>query len=94
MPTSSSLRSAPPAPEPEVSVSSDYARALELAGLMWRAPLRRRRLAVGVFLLGAVVTLATALLKARVGDEVTVRTPRGPERLDVTDIRYGTADQG
>ena len=38
--------------------------------------------------------LATALLKARVGDVVTVRTPRGPERLDVTDIRYGTADQG
>ncbi len=65
MPTSSSLRSAPPAPEPEVSVSSDYARALELAGLMWRAPLRRRRLAVGVFLLGAVVTLATALLMPR-----------------------------
>ncbi len=32
--------------------------------------------------------LATALLKARVGDVVTVRTPRGPERLEVTGIRY------
>jgi transcription elongation factor GreB len=32
--------------------------------------------------------LATALLKSRVGDVVTVRTPRGPERLDVVDIRY------
>lgn len=32
--------------------------------------------------------LATALLKARVGDIVTVRTPRGPERLEVVAIRY------
>lgn len=32
--------------------------------------------------------LATALLKARVGDVVTLRTPRGPERLEVTAIRY------
>jgi transcription elongation factor GreB len=34
--------------------------------------------------------LATALLKARVGDAVTVRTPRGPERLEVVAIRYDT----
>ncbi len=32
--------------------------------------------------------LATALLKARAGDVVTVRTPRGPERLEVVSIRY------
>lgn len=32
--------------------------------------------------------LATALLKARIGDVVTVRTPRGPDRLEVVDIRY------
>ncbi len=32
--------------------------------------------------------LATALLKAKVGDTVTVRTPRGPERIEVEDIRY------
>ena len=32
--------------------------------------------------------LATALLKARVGDAGTVRTPRGPERLEVVAIRY------
>lgn len=32
--------------------------------------------------------LATALLKAKVGDVVTVRTPRGPERLEVVEIRY------
>jgi transcription elongation factor GreB len=32
--------------------------------------------------------LAVALLKARVGDTVTVRTPRGPERLEVVAIRY------
>ena len=32
--------------------------------------------------------LATALLKAKVGDSVTVRAPRGPERIDVDEIRY------
>jgi transcription elongation factor GreB len=32
--------------------------------------------------------LARALLKARVGDTVTVRAPRGPERLEVVAIRY------
>jgi transcription elongation factor GreB len=32
--------------------------------------------------------LATALLKARVGDVVTLRTPVGPEKLEVIDIRY------
>lgn len=34
--------------------------------------------------------LATALIKARVGDIVTVRTPRGPERIEVVAIRYDT----
>jgi transcription elongation factor GreB len=32
--------------------------------------------------------LAIALLKARVGDIVTVRTPLGPERLEIVAIRY------
>lgn len=32
--------------------------------------------------------LARALLKAKVGDTVTLRAPRGPERLDVVAIRY------
>lgn len=32
--------------------------------------------------------LAMALIKARVGDVVTLRTPRGPERLEVRAIRY------
>lgn len=32
--------------------------------------------------------LAHALLKARGGDVVTLRTPQGPERLEVLDIRY------
>jgi transcription elongation factor GreB len=32
--------------------------------------------------------LATALLKAKVDDVVVLRTPRGPERLTVVDIRY------
>jgi transcription elongation factor GreB len=32
--------------------------------------------------------IATALMKASVGDVVTVRTPRGPEEMEVVDIRY------
>jgi transcription elongation factor GreB len=32
--------------------------------------------------------LATALLKAKVGDLVTLHTPRGPEELEVVAIRY------
>ena len=32
--------------------------------------------------------VALALLGARVGDEVLVRTPRGPERIEVVGIRY------
>ena len=32
--------------------------------------------------------LARALLKAKVGDTVTVRAPRGPERLEILAIRY------
>ena len=36
--------------------------------------------------------LAKSLLKARVGDVVTVRSPRGPERLEVLAIRYDALD--
>lgn len=32
--------------------------------------------------------IALALLRARTGDEVTVRTPRGPERIEVLAIAY------
>ena len=32
--------------------------------------------------------LATALLTARVGDTVTLRAPRGPERLEIVSVRY------
>ncbi|MEO7274557.1 MAG: transcription elongation factor GreB [Vicinamibacterales bacterium] len=32
--------------------------------------------------------MAAALLKARVGDVVTLQTPRGPERLDILAVRY------
>ena len=35
-----------------------------------------------------VAPIATALLKARVGDEVLVHTPRGPQRLDVVAVSY------
>lgn len=32
--------------------------------------------------------MATAMLKAKVGDVVTLRTPRGPERIEIVAIRY------
>ena len=32
--------------------------------------------------------LASALLKAKVGDTVIVRAPRGPERVEIVEIRY------
>jgi transcription elongation factor GreB len=35
--------------------------------------------------------VALALLKARAGDEITVRTPRGPEVLEVLKISYPAA---
>ncbi|HYE52487.1 MAG TPA: GreA/GreB family elongation factor, partial [Azospirillaceae bacterium] len=36
-----------------------------------------------------VSPIARALLKARVGDVVTVRTPEGPKEVEVVEIRYG-----
>lgn len=36
--------------------------------------------------------LAMALIKAKVGDVVTLRTPLGPERLEVVAIRYDPLD--
>jgi transcription elongation factor GreB len=32
--------------------------------------------------------IAKALLRARVGDTVTLRTPRGPEEIEIVDVRY------
>jgi transcription elongation factor GreB len=43
-------------------------------------------MAAGKISIGSPVALA--LLRARRGDEVTVRTPRGPDVLEVVDIRY------
>jgi transcription elongation factor GreB len=43
-------------------------------------------LGAGKISIGSPVALA--LLKARRGDEVRVRTPRGPELLEVVEIRY------
>jgi transcription elongation factor GreB len=41
-----------------------------------------------------VSPVARALLKARVGDAVRLRTPQGPEELEVVSIRYPTATGG
>jgi len=38
--------------------------------------------------------MARALLKAREGDTVTVRTPGGAEELDVVSVRYGPLETG
>jgi transcription elongation factor GreB len=35
-----------------------------------------------------VSPVARALLKARVGDEVTLLTPKGTQRIEVVDVRY------
>ena len=35
--------------------------------------------------------IARALLKAKVGDQVTLHTPAGPETIDVLDVRYPSA---
>ena len=35
--------------------------------------------------------IALALLRARVGDEVSVRTPRGPEMVEILSIDYPLA---
>jgi transcription elongation factor GreB len=43
-------------------------------------------MAAGKISIGSPVALA--LLRARRGDEVTVRTPRGPETLEIVDIVY------
>jgi transcription elongation factor GreB len=43
-------------------------------------------MAAGKISIGSPVALA--LLKARKGDEVSVRTPRGPEVLEVLEIAY------
>jgi transcription elongation factor GreB len=32
--------------------------------------------------------IAKALLRARVGDVVTLRTPRGSEELEIVEVRY------
>jgi transcription elongation factor GreB len=41
-----------------------------------------------------VSPMARALLKAREGDTVTLRTPAGTEDIDVVDIRYVPLDTG
>ncbi len=45
-------------------------------------------MAAGKISIGSPVALA--LLRARRGDEVTVRTPRGSELLEVVEVRYPT----
>jgi transcription elongation factor GreB len=39
-----------------------------------------------------VSPIARALIKAREGDEVLLRTPAGDERLDILSVRYGPID--
>jgi transcription elongation factor GreB len=39
-----------------------------------------------------VAPIARALIKARIGDEVTLVTPRGTQRIEVVDVRYPNPD--
>lgn len=55
----------PEAPEGAPS-TSEYGHLLDLVGLILRAPLRRRRLAALVFVLGVLATVAALLLTPRV----------------------------
>jgi transcription elongation factor GreB len=48
-------------------------------------------MAAGKISIGSPVALA--LLRARRGDEVSVRTPRGPELLEIVEIVYPVANQ-
>ena len=47
-------------------------------------------MAAGKISIGSPVALA--MLRARRGDEVSVRTPRGPEMLEILEIAYPTRD--
>jgi transcription elongation factor GreB len=38
--------------------------------------------------------MARALLKAREGDTVTLRTPAGAEEIDIMEVRYGPLATG
>jgi uncharacterized protein involved in exopolysaccharide biosynthesis len=65
--TSPTARPEPPPPlDVEPVPGSEFALARDLAGLIARAPLRHRRLAAAVFLLGALVTTAAAIVTPRV----------------------------
>src|SRR5262249_23779079 len=37
--------------------------------------------------------IARALLKAKIGDQVTLYTPAGPESIDVLEVRYPSAEE-
>ncbi|MFO0590942.1 MAG: hypothetical protein U0441_25590 [Polyangiaceae bacterium] len=54
------------APPRDAAASTDEPRLSELAGLILRAPLRRRRLAAVVFAIAVIATTVTALLVPRV----------------------------
>jgi transcription elongation factor GreB len=40
-----------------------------------------------------VSPIARALLKSKIGDQVTLYTPAGPEPIDVLDVRYPSAEE-
>jgi transcription elongation factor GreB len=40
-----------------------------------------------------VSPIARALLKAKIGDQVTLHTPAGPEPIDVLDVHYPSAEE-
>jgi transcription elongation factor GreB len=67
-----------------------YANERDQAATVTIVGIDEANLAEGTISIGSPVALS--LLRARVGDEVTVRTPRGPEVIEVLAIRYAGSD--
>ena len=63
-----------------VADANGATRAITIVGMDESDPSRGR--------VSWVSPIATALLKAEIGDTVTLRTPRGNEELEVIDFRY------
>ena len=61
-------------------VASTAERTISIAGVDELDPVHGR--------VSWISPIATALLKASVGDVVTLRTPRGTEELEIIALRY------
>lgn len=70
-PSLPTLRPEPGPPVDATPVASEYARFLEVAGLILRAPLRRKGLSAGILLLGVLASVLAVLFTPRVYNSYT-----------------------